>query len=451
MTKTMTRGKIRIILYVLSVIVVLGVFTIINTTRAKAYEHQYLIQQERSISELSEYISNLQTDLQKGVYSNTPPMLASLATQLLRDAGGAKSSLSQINIAGIKLGNTYKFLSQVGNFTTTLSRNVADGKEINEGQRKQLIDLLNYATVISDSITDLRENIDSGKIDVHQITSLDIDKNNPDTPVEAASLAESFNNIEQTLVDYPTLIYDGPFSDHILNKDSVFLKGKKEITRDDAMKLAQKYCKDNPQTFTKITEENGDMKSFVFANDNTTVAITKQGGYLCYILGNESGNKKKIEENDAVKKAQDYLNSIGIKNMVTSYYNTQNGICTINFAYKTQDVICYTDLIKVSVSLTNGKVISYDARGYLMNHKDRKFSKPKISKEKAKNSLSHALKVNDVRLANIPTQGAKEAYCYEFKCKGLKDDDVLVYVNTSTADEEQIMLLIYGDNGTLTK
>lgn len=448
MTKSMTRGKLRAILYALSLIIVLSVFAIINTTKAKAFEHQYLISQERSVGELGEYISNLETDLQKGVYANTPPMLASLSTQLLRDAGGAKSALSQINISGIELDNTYKFLSQVGNFTSTLSKKAANGEEIKEKERKELLSLLNYANVVSESITQLRDDIDVGKISAAQITS--INKEDTKSSKEVASLSQSFNNIEQTLVDYPTLIYDGPFSDHLLNKESAFLKDKKDISEAEAKKRALEYCK-NVKEFKKTTTENGNIVSYIFSNDSTTVAISRQGGYLCYIIDSRSGGKAKYNDKQALDIANKYLETIGVKNMKPSYSMTEGGVCTINFAYTTQNVVCYTDLIKVSVDLNNGKIVSYDARGYLMNHKDRKFGTPKLSQSEAQKNLSHALKVQSVKLANIPTDDGREVYCYEFKCKGIRDDDVLVYINSETGEEEQILMLIKNENGTLTK
>ena len=62
---------------------------------------------------------------------------------------------------------------------------------------------------------------------------------------------------------------------------------------------------------------------------------------------------------------------MGYENMKDSYYALNDGICVVNFAQMEGDAICYTDLIKVGVALDNGEIVSIDARGYLMNHKDR--------------------------------------------------------------------------------
>ena len=42
--------------------------------------------------------------------------------------------------------------------------------------------------------------------------------------------------------------------------------------------------------------------------------------------------------------------------MKESYFSTNDGICTINFAYMEDDVVCYPDLIKVNVALDTGNV-----------------------------------------------------------------------------------------------
>ena len=42
---------------------------------------------------------------------------------------------------------------------------------------------------------------------------------------EPAYITEGFIDFEEGYDNYPTLIYDGPFSDHILEKEPVMLKG----------------------------------------------------------------------------------------------------------------------------------------------------------------------------------------------------------------------------------
>jgi hypothetical protein len=51
----------------------------------------------------------------------------------------------------------------------------------------------------------------------------------------------------------------------------------------------------------------------------------------------------------------------------------------------------------------------------------------------------------------IPTKLGSEKHCYEFLCKGLNYEDVLVYINVSTLEEEELLILLKTDGGTLSR
>ena len=108
-------------------------------------------------------------------------------------------------------------------------------------------------------------------------------------------------------------------------------------------------------------------------------------------------------------------------------------------------------MIKVSVALDNGEILSVDSRGYINNHKERKIKEPKKTKQEAKAVISNYLTVlKEARRAIIPTEGENEVETYEFVCRGSNNDTVLVYINSNTLEEEQILILIESEDGILT-
>ena len=139
--------------------------------------------------------------------------------------------------------------------------------------------------------------------------------------------------------------------------------------------------------------------------------------------------------------------------MKDTYYETDNGVMTLNFAYydSASQTICYTDLIKVEVSLQDGSILGLDARGYLVNHHDRTIAEPTLTVEQAQESLSDALTVDSVRPALIPSSGQNEVATYEFLCSSTTGDRILAYINSQTGAEEQLLILLQTPNGTLTK
>ena len=129
--------------------------------------------------------------------------------------------------------------------------------------------------------------------------------------------------------------------------------------------------------------------------------------------------------------------------MKPTYYLKQNGALTINYAYTEDDVTIYPDLIKVKIALDDGEILGMETTGYLNNHTQRNLTKPKITKAQAKASLN-------AKLAIIPTEWKTEIFCYEFKGK-VDNTDFLVYVNSDTGKEENILVIINTPNGILTQ
>jgi hypothetical protein len=53
-------------------------------------------------------------------------------------------------------------------------------------------------------------------------------------------------------------------------------------------------------------------------------------------------------------------------------------------------------------------------------------------------------------LAIIPTSGKNEVFCHEFKCENGDGSRYIVYVNAETGAQENILILIESQSGTLT-
>ena len=113
--------------YTICVVSVLGIFAYTGTKRANAYETRFDAQQQRALSELGEYVDNIQLDCKRGLFKH-PPMISSLSASS-ENATGAKNSLSQLALSDITLEKTYKFLTQVGDFTVYLNRKVANNEK----------------------------------------------------------------------------------------------------------------------------------------------------------------------------------------------------------------------------------------------------------------------------------------------------------------------------------
>lgn len=438
------RAKARIVLYLSAVILVLGIFSIVQTVKANKYEREATITRQMALISLDEYLNNISTNLEKTIYANTPAMLSRLSTEMWREATSAKNSLSMLPTGDSSLNNTYKFLSQIGEFVMSLQRKTANGEELTESERNQLRELYDYCNTLNEQVRKMCYDLENGNFTFESTKSTLLAQDDNISTIDG-----SLDDVEQSISDLPSLIYDGPFSDHIEQGEAKLIKGLDNISKEKGLEIAKTVCSDEDLKYT--SEENGNIPCYIYQSGNCTVAITKQGGKPLYMLSSEYVGEINYKYEDALKNAISYLKKIGYSSLKESYYFIDNGICTINFSAIQNDIILYPDLIKVSVSLENGKILSFDATGYVSNHAERKIPENKISLINAKDRLNDELIVIDSRVCIIPTEWKTEQYCYEFHCKTKNGQELLVYIDSVSGQEDNILILLYSDNGVLTK
>ena len=219
-------------------------------------------------------------------------------------------------------------------------------------------------------------------------------------------------------------------------------------------KAKELFDSNNIKEVTSYGKSEGDITSFDFGitfNDNSTatVSISEKGGHVIYMNKNRDVSAEILSQEEADKKAKEYLEQHGFKNMKETYYLKESGIVTINYAYVLDDVIMYPDLIKVKVALDDGEILGIETSGYLNSHTKRDIKEPKVTVEEAKKSLNKDLTIESEKLTIIPTEWKTEVLCWEFEgnVEGL---DFIVYVNAETGEEEDILIITNTPNGTLT-
>ncbi len=429
-------------------IVALGVFGIYEMYSAKAYKQGLEDTYNRAFFELTGYVDDIDTLLAKGMLATTAGEMSRISQELSVQASAAKACLAQIPQSEIGLEKTEKFLSQVGDYTYVLSRNLINKQTISEEEYENLSALGTFAQSLNEKLADLTNKVYSGEFKFTSGDSISLEK------VAYAESSDPMTDIEKEFGEYPSLIYDGPFSEHIESRNPKMLENMREITRDEAKNKLSKFFGTNAKNITYIAEtENSLMNSYMFKvvreRDEITAGITKKGGEIVYFLSNRKTGAEKISVADAIKKASDYLRDRGYESMKDSYYEKSNGIATVNFAYQENNTVCYSDLIKVKVELDSGDIVGMEANGYIMNHRTRNLKAPALSVQEARNKLSSRLSIDSVNVALIPKDSKREVLCYEFKGTSL-GRNFLIYINADTGNEEDIQILIESPDGVLT-
>ncbi|MEF9983314.1 MAG: germination protein YpeB [Oscillospiraceae bacterium] len=456
----MERKKTSVTPYIIIIAIVVVIALILSTIlysenqRANNGERALEITYTRALNELASYVTNISNTLEKAQYVGTAPQMQELSANLWRDSSAAKASLTTIPTGEIDLTSINKYLSQTGNYMISLAKKLEEGQKLSDDEYKTIVDLQENAESLKTHIYSISDDIANGKLKVSQFYEGDSENKSgggDDTnPKNANALKSQVVEMEEGLKSFPSLIYDGPFSDHIISRTPSLTEDKVEITVEQAKVAAAGAAQVSIDKIQYTQDEKSNMPSYCFNAGDTAVTVTKNGGYIAYMLKSREIGDKKISTDTAYNNAVKYLSNLGIKSLESKYFEIINGICTFNFAYNLDGITCYTDLIKIGVAMDNGDILSFDARGYIMNHKTREIVQPKITPEKARESVSRKLEILEVNRAIIPTTGKNEIATYEFKTKSEKGDNVLVYVNDQTGEEEQILILIINEDGALT-
>ncbi|WZL74425.1 germination protein YpeB [Clostridiaceae bacterium 35-E11] len=398
-------------------------------------------------------VENIQVNLAKTMVTGTPKQNVMLFSDIRYLCYDAQEKLTQLPIDHGNVSRTQKFLSQVGDLSMAFARKNLEGKPLNQKEMDTIEELHNYSNYLSQQLISLQNNLaDKGM----KIGELRKKANQKLKDTNENMMTTSFVNVEEKMQEYPELIYDGPFSEHI-KKQKPYLTGR-TIKENEVKKIAEGFMNNGIKYEAKLIGENDANKIPAYLVElkptnsknrkSVTMAITKTGGKIVWMLDTTDIGEAKLSEEQGITIAQDFLKKTGYENMLPTYSIKYDGQMVINFAYTQEDVIIYTDLIKVKVGLDKGDIVGFEGEGYLFNHHNRKIDPPTIAKEEAKEKISLLAEISEPRLAIIPTEGGKEVLCYEFKAQ-YKEDTFLIYINGDTGEEQKILQMIIKDEGVL--
>lgn len=421
------------------------ILAVMNSAKLDTLQRESEVQRQKCLSELCESLDSMTVSLNKSLYTSTAEMFHKNGNDLSKQAAIAKVSLSGITDESLITDEIYKFLSQAGDYALSLSRK--EKFHLTKEETEKLRALYEYSKYLSDSFEQISTDYYSGRIDftkkVNNLLS--------EAEKDGVSFSEAFTDVQQTMGDYPTLLYDGPFADTVLNKKALGLRGD-GITADEARKKAAEYLECEEGQLKKEADTSGTIELYCFSLADRSIGITKKGGMLCFLTDSVYAGEESIGVHEAIKRGKDYLKRIGFtEKMRETYYSTYDGICTVNYAFEKDGITFYSDLIKVSISLETGKAVALDSRGYLMNHHERKIKEKIMTYKECKKLISPNLRILSSRLAFIPLETGREAMCYELHCKDKEGKEALVYINASSGKEENILIMLYSDGGVLTK
>ena len=428
-------------------------FGVQGYARAEDYRRQLDNGYRQAFTELTTAAGELDAALEKVTYATTPSLFASLCAQAYAKALAAQTALGELPYGNVELEQTAAFFAKAGDYAMAMARGAGAEGVCTDESRETLRGLAAAAGELSATLQALQLQLDGGALHPEDVAAVE---------ARLAAAAEdggqitggsAFQTVEADFPQVPTLIYDGPFSEHLSGRTPQMLEGLPQVTEEEARRAAAAFAGLRAEVFTRTSDGAGNLPAWGFSaladGGELYVEITKQGGQVLQMLSSRPVGEAALSRKEGVEQAAAFLEEHGYRDMAPSYFLEGDGILTVHFAPVLDGVYCYPDLVKVGVALDNGDVVSFEAHGYLMNHGAREPAAPAVSADEAAERVDSSLTVLSRQLALIPTGGEYEVLCHEFKCQNADGGHVLVYVNAATGQQERILLLLEDENGTL--
>ncbi len=421
-------------LAVLCVVLIAGV-SVINAESVKrknTLESVY----SRALYDMCDSVNNLEVNLSKLMIADSKAESVPIINETIAQAELAESSLCQLPLDINNVRKTSKFFNQVGDWCQSYS-----GAIMKRADTSAYVDqaetLYIAARNINENLKELASAADGKKITESigekRLLSLDFEF--------------SFEDMENNSIDYPELIYDGPFSDA---KKYAYhaIDGLESISAEQAVERAVSTV--GLENAVLLGETDG--KTAVYEIDGVTdglqthVSVSKKGGMIIGYNRNRSIGGVNLTQEEASRLAVEKVTKLGYENLQAVWYNSENGVGFVNLAPVENGVTYYTDLVKVKIALDNGDMLGAEATGYCSGHHDRVL-KPTISEKTARALVSPRISVEKVSLAVIP-DGDSERFCYEVygSYKGL---DYFIYLDAHTGAQADVLRVIDSNQGSM--
>jgi len=257
-------------------------------------------------------------------------------------------------------------------------------------------------------------------------------------------LSAGMGDLTDSSIEYPSMIFDGPFSTALETKN---VKGlpKEESSKEDALNYLQNEVYKNRNAKIKFENEtNGDIKTYDFDVEidgkSFNVQVSKRGCLLMTVSGYAEGGDPIMSKEQAVEVAKNFANNIGFKNMKQVWAETNENVVYINLAPIENKVIMYPDLVKVKVDLTSQEIIGFEALNYALNHINRSVEFNATAQE-AEKLLGFDYNILETNKTVIRLDDGKEVCAYEFITERI-DGNYFYYIDANTLQIVKIMKLV---------
>ena len=387
---------------------------------------------QQRLYEAQEHLQAIGLKLTKAGVASEQSTLAELFSGVSRQAESVLAGLSALPLSHQAMSDTLKFCNQLAEYASQLCLQMAQGEALTGDQLTLLETLRGQCSQLTSQIA-LAQNAmvqESLRMAVNGSVFYE-DASAEERPLEG--VAEPDNGME-----YPTMIYDGAFSDARRFGEPKAL-GTEVIDGAKAIELAKSYVgEQRVKSAVSGAETAGALASYgvvLTLNDGTVLncEVTKKGGRLLWMVPEHASFPQSLTAEECIRRGQAFLSAHGYGEMEQNHYQIYDGLAVINL---------------VALRMDTGEIVGMEANNYLMNHTVRTALSPSLTEAQARQRAGERLEVKNVRLCVIPYRD-EERLCYELT--GQRDgQEFRVYLDGNTGEELEILLMVQTGGGMLS-
>ena len=230
-----------------------GVFRL----REANVRREMAMQQQREMADVIAAMADIEVNLSKLLIASGARQSVSLLGETALLAQHVESGLSRMAVSEQTAGDAMKFAGQMGQYSLALAAQVSDGGMLTGDDERQIEDMMQACHALGQQLAG-----QGGEISW------------PDAETDSG-------------IEYPSLIYDGPFSDGRTDRRSALLNTSR-FSRQQAREAAAKYAGVTVEHVTEAADSGGRFEAFGFTADtpdgHIAVQVTGQGGFLLWMM-----------------------------------------------------------------------------------------------------------------------------------------------------------------------
>lgn len=354
----------------------------------------------------------------------------------------AVNNLSRLSATNQDMSALIKYTNQAGDYCKFLMRKLGKDIPLTAEDYEMIGKLYDMTYQLSTSLASIGEQVkESGNL------VQGIDKFN----TAFSDILLEFNNGS---IKYPSLIYDGAFSDSLTDREPTMVKGDKVDPTNARAYIVNALADYEVKDIEFVAYNHNKFTTFLYKFTTAdglvgSIQLAEVGGFVTMWDVPSQVKDPQFSKDEGIEIARQYCAKVGLRDMQVVWSSVSESNLYVNMCYSEQNVVFYPDMIKLKISLETGKVVGYEGLNYCYNHiENRQNLLPKVTKEQVQNFDYKDMKVDEIRLVVIPTEWKSEILAWEVTGR-LGEWQFLIYLDAHDGKEIRILQVVDGDEGHL--